>query len=234
MAGFMNRIAAARRLGAIIVIGMAVYCLPTALLTIVHSPWIAFLLEVIRGAGTIVVDVLAITALQRLVSPDVVARVFGVFFALVLASHLAGRPAHAHPPRQRRAEHDLVDHGICHSCAECCRVSMDPGPRHQGTTRTVRDRTTHRSAASARHLRRRNTGGLGAPGEISRRGDRLRPGTVLIREGAEADDFFVLIAGEVEVTAAGEAGAEHTLGVLGPPTTSARSVCSGTVHGRQR
>jgi CRP-like cAMP-binding protein len=42
-------------------------------------------------------------------------------------------------------------------------------------------------------------------------------GTVLIREGAEADDFFVLTAGEVEVLAAGEAGAEHTLGVLAPP-----------------
>ena len=60
MAAFMNRIAAARRLGAIIVIGMAVFCLPTALLTVVHAPWIAFLLEVVRGAGTIVVDVLAI------------------------------------------------------------------------------------------------------------------------------------------------------------------------------
>ena len=39
-----------------------------------------------RGAGTIVVGVLAITALQRMVKPDVVARVFGVFFALVLAA----------------------------------------------------------------------------------------------------------------------------------------------------
>ncbi len=86
IAGFMNRVASAGRLGRIIVIGMAVYCLPTSLLTIVHSPWIAFVLEVVRGAGTIVVDVLAITALQRLVKPEVVARVFGVFFALVLSA----------------------------------------------------------------------------------------------------------------------------------------------------
>ena len=40
---------------------------------------------------------------------------------------------------------------------------------------------------------------------------------MLIREGAEADDFFVLTAGQVEVLAAGEAGAEHTLGTLDPP-----------------
>lgn len=96
MAPFMNRIAAARHLGTIIVIGMAVFCLPTALLTIVHSPGVAFGLEVVRGAGTIVVDVLAVTALQRLVSADVVARVFGVFFALVLAAAILG--ALAMPP----------------------------------------------------------------------------------------------------------------------------------------
>ena len=47
--------------------------------------------------------------------------------------------------------------------------------------------------------------------------ETVEAGAVLIREGAEADDFFVLTAGEVEVLAAGEAGAEHTLGVLGPP-----------------
>jgi CRP-like cAMP-binding protein len=42
-------------------------------------------------------------------------------------------------------------------------------------------------------------------------------GTVLIREGAEADDFFVLTAGKVDVTAAGEAGLEKALSVLEPP-----------------
>jgi CRP-like cAMP-binding protein len=43
-------------------------------------------------------------------------------------------------------------------------------------------------------------------------------GTVLIQEGAEADDFFVLITGEVEVLAAGEAGVVQTLGTLTPPS----------------
>jgi hypothetical protein len=41
-------------------------------------------------------------------------------------------------------------------------------------------------------------------------------GTVLIHEGAEADDFFVLTGGEVAVSAAGEAGVEHPLGMLTP------------------
>jgi len=40
---------------------------------------------------------------------------------------------------------------------------------------------------------------------------------VLIREGADADDFFVLIAGDVEVLAIDEAGVERSLRILGPP-----------------
>jgi hypothetical protein len=39
----------------------------------VHSPGVAFVLEIVRGAGTLVVDVLAITALQRAVSGEVIA-----------------------------------------------------------------------------------------------------------------------------------------------------------------
>jgi CRP-like cAMP-binding protein len=86
MAPLVNRLAASRRLALIICAAIGVYCLPTALLIIIHAPGLAFLVEVVRGAGTLVVDVLAITALQRSVTPDLVARVFGVFFALVLAA----------------------------------------------------------------------------------------------------------------------------------------------------
>jgi CRP-like cAMP-binding protein len=43
------------------------------------------------------------------------------------------------------------------------------------------------------------------------------PGVVLIREGAEADDFFVLTTGDVAVTASGESGVERSLGNLTAP-----------------
>ncbi len=216
MAGFMNRIAAARRLGAIIVIGMAVFCLPTALLTIVHAPWIAFLLEVVRGAGTIVVDVLAITALQRLVKPDVVARVLGVFFAFVLAAVSLGAllmpillgtvglsttllimgfaiPAlsiAAYPwlrALDRRALADL-------SAIEPRIATLQALDIFAGATRAALERLA-RSAVE----------------------ETVDAGTVLIREGAAADDFFVLTAGRVDVSAAGEGGVEHALAELVPP-----------------
>jgi CRP-like cAMP-binding protein len=196
---------------------MAVFCLPTSLLTIVHAPWIAFLLEVIRGAGTIVVDVLAITALQRLVKPDVVARVFGVFFALVLAAISLGAllmpillgivglkttllimgfaiPAlsvAAYPwlrALDARALGDL-------SALEPRIATLQALDIFAGATRAALERLA-RSAVE----------------------ESVEPGTVLIREGADADDFFVITAGEVAVSATGESGLERSLGTLLPPS----------------
>ena len=216
MAGFMNRIAASRRLGAIIVIGMAVYCLPTALLTIVHSPWIAFLLEVIRGGGTIVVDVLAITALQRLVSPDVVARVFGVFFALVLAAISLGALLMPILLGSVGLNTTLLIMGFA---IPALSVAAYPWIRVLDT-RAERELSAITPRIAALQALDIFAGATRAALERLARSaveETVDAGTVLIREGAEADDFFVLTAGQVEVLAAGEAGAEHTLGTLDPP-----------------
>lgn len=86
MAGFMNRLAARPKLAAIISVALVVYTLPTLLLLWVEDPAIAFTIQIARGAGTLVVDVLAITALQRSLPPAMIARVFGVFITLVLAA----------------------------------------------------------------------------------------------------------------------------------------------------
>src|SRR5579864_7588014 len=216
MAGFMNRIAASRRLGAIIVIGMAFYCLPTALLTIVHSPYIAFLLEVIRGGGTIVVDVLAITALQRLVNPDVVARVFGVFFALVLAAISLGALLMPILLGSVGLNATLLIMGFA---IPALSVAAYPWIRVLDT-RAIRELAAITPRIAVLQTLDIFAGATRAALESLARSaaeETVDTGTVLIREGAEADDFFVLTAGEVEVVAAGEAGAEHTLGALTPP-----------------
>ncbi len=216
IAGFMNRIASARRLGAIIVLGMAVFCVPTAVITLVHSPLIAFLLEVVRGAGTIVVDVLAITALQRLVSPDVVARVFGVFFALVLAAIALGALLMPILLGTVGLNATLLIMGLA---IPVLTVASYPWVR-------VLDRRAL-SELSAIQPRIETLQALDIFAGATRAAlerlarsaveESVDAGVVLIREGAEADDFFVLTAGEVAVSAAGEAGVEHSLGTLAPP-----------------
>src|SRR4051794_25881378 len=89
-AGLVNGLAARPRLGAVILLGMGVYCLPTLLFLVVDQPAVAFAVQAVRGAGTLVVDVLAVTALQRSLRSDVLARVFGAFFTLVLVAITLG------------------------------------------------------------------------------------------------------------------------------------------------
>ncbi len=216
MAGFMNRVAAARRLGAIIVVGMAVFCLPTALLTIVHAPWIAFLLEVVRGAGTIVVDVLAITALQRLVKPDVVARVFGVFFAFVLAAIALGALLMPILLGLVGLETTLLIMGFA---IPALTIASYPWVRVLDTRALQDQASTAPRVLTLQGLDIFAGATRAALERIARSTveETVAAGTVLIREGAEPDDFFVLTAGEVAVTAIGEAGVERSLGVLTPP-----------------
>ena len=217
IAGFMNRVAAAGRLGRIIVIGMAVYCLPTSLLTIVHSPWIAFLLEAVRGAGTIVVDVLAITALQRLVKPDVVARVFGVFFALVLAAISLGALLMPILLGSVGLDTTLLIMGFA---IPALAVAAYPWIRVLDA-RALRQLSAIEPRIAVLQSLDIFAGSTRAALERIARAaveEHVDAGTVLIREGADADDFFVLTNGQVEILAAGEAGVEKSLGVLGPPT----------------
>ena len=90
-AGAVNRLAGSRRLGTIILLGALGYTLPTALLAVIHSPVAGVRRSrSVRGSSTLVVDVLAITALQRAVASDQLARVFGVFFAFVLGAIALG------------------------------------------------------------------------------------------------------------------------------------------------
>jgi len=85
-AGLVSRISSWDRLGTVILIGMATYCLPTLLFLVVDNSVLAFLIQGVRGAGTLVVDVLAMTAMQRSLPGDKLARVMGAFFTLVLGA----------------------------------------------------------------------------------------------------------------------------------------------------
>lgn len=216
MATFMNRIASMRRLGLIIVAGMAGYCLPTAALTIVHSPFIAFVLEVVRGAGTLVVDVLAITAMQRTVKRDVVARVFGVFFALVLAAIALGALLMPILLGVIGLTGTLLVMGFA-----IPGLTLLAYPRlHVIDSRAVHElKRIEPRIAVLQGLDIFSAATRAALERLARAAveETVAAGTVIIREGDVADDFFVLLSGSVQISAVGEAGEERELGVLTPP-----------------
>jgi predicted MFS family arabinose efflux permease len=206
MALVVDRLAASRRLAPTIIAGVAGYTLPTALLTVTHSPGLAIALEVIRGGSTLVVDVLAITALQRAVAPDQVARVFGVFYAVMIGAVALGTVA---TPIVVSA--GGLDTGL---------LTMAFGPFALGVlglpALLAVDRDT---AATVEALAPRVAllEGLGIFASASRpilerlaaaaTAVEFAPGTAIVTEGHEADAIYVLASGEVEVTAAGEKGA---------------------------
>lgn len=86
MAPFMDRLGKSKHLAPIILAGISLYCLPTAVLAVTHDADLAFAIQILRGAATLVVDVMAITSLQRTVRSDELARVFGVFWAIILGA----------------------------------------------------------------------------------------------------------------------------------------------------
>ncbi len=215
MALFMNRIAAMRRLGAIIVAGMALYCLPTALLPLVHSPVVASLLEVGRGAGTIIVDVLAITAMQRFVPSDVVARVFGVFFALVLAAISLGALLMPILLGAFGLDTTLLVMGLAIPVLSVLAypwiARLDA--RARAVLVSIEPRLSILRGFDIFAGIPRGALEAVARGAVE---EKVEPGIVMIPEGAEADDFFVLTAGEAAVTARA-AGEERRLATLTAP-----------------
>jgi Na+/melibiose symporter-like transporter len=212
----IDRLSASRRLSLIIILGVAGYCLPTALLTVVHEPAVAFALQVLRGGSTLVVDVLAIAALQRAVPGDQLARVFGVFFAFVLGAISLG--ALVTPPI---VDAFGLDAGLFIMAFGPFALGLIGYPSLVAIDRVAAERATALAPrvavleqlgffASASRTVLERLAGL-AEEEVA------SAGTAIVTEGEPADALYVLAEGEVEVTARGEADAEQTIRAMTAP-----------------
>jgi hypothetical protein len=73
-----------RRLAGDLRIGMILYGVPLVLIGVVHEPLLALAFMAILGVGSTIIDVSAITLMQRSVPDDVLARVFGVLGSVML------------------------------------------------------------------------------------------------------------------------------------------------------
>lgn len=87
-AGLANRLSAWGRLAPVIVGSIVLQGVPFVITAFIHVPAIAFVLQVASGVGMVIVDVLAITALQRDLDAGVMSRVLGAFNAIVTGAIL--------------------------------------------------------------------------------------------------------------------------------------------------
>jgi len=203
MAPLVDRLAARPRLAWIIVAGVAGYCVPTALMVVIHSAALGVLVQVVRGASTLVVDVLAITAMQRAVPNEQVGRVLGVFFAFVLGSITLG--AVVTPEISSGLG---LDAALLIMAFAPFALSLGGIP----SLMSIDLQTAASSLALAPRVALFEQLGFFANAHrsllerlASESVDReFAPGEAIINQGERADHLYVLLEGEVQVSSSGE------------------------------
>jgi MFS family permease len=229
-AGLANRLSGTSRLAPVIMGSICVQALPYLLTVPVHSPALAAGLQVVSGVGMVVVDVLAITSLQRDLPGDVLGRVFGIFDTVVLAGILLASLA--------------TGILLAHADVNVALIAVGVGVPALGLvglpTLLKADRT---SAAAAERLRprvellseldllagadRRTLERLAAAAEEI----VLPAGQVVINEGDEADALWILADGELSVQVSGDGPEPRSL----PPVSAPGYVGElGLLHGIPR
>ena len=217
LAAVANKFAASTRLAPLILLGMLMLALPYAATAGIHQVWLAALLMVIAGGGMLIVDVLAITAIQRDLPSEVLSRVFGLFEAgvpgtLLIASFISASLLHAFGLTTTLL---AIGFGFSGAAVLGLMPLWAADRRAMAAVRALEPRIRLLdsldlfSGASRPAIERlaRSAVETTVPAEH-----------VLIREGDEADALWVLVTGEVEVTARGEAARARRLRTMGPGT----------------
>jgi MFS family permease len=201
-AGLANRLSGTSRLAPVMMGALCLQALPFLATVPVRWPALACALQVVSGAGMVIVDVLAITSLQRDMPRDVLSRVLGVFETLVLGGILLGSLA--------------VGVLLAHADVTVALIAVGVGvPVIAVAGLPTLLRADGRSAAVAERLRPRVE--LLSAIDLLAGADRstlerlaaaaeevvLPPGRVMMREGDKPDDLWVLVQGELSVCATG-------------------------------
>ena len=197
--GLANRLSGASRLAPIMMASICLLALPFLVTVAVDSPALAAVLQVASGIGMVVVDVVALTSLQRDLPGEILGRVLGIFDTVLLAGVLLASLA--------------TGILLAHANVNVALVAVGAGIPLLGlASLPILLRADRTSAAVAERLRPRvellSTLDLLA-GTDRRTLERLASaaqeivmpaGEVVIREGDEADALWILAQGELSVT----------------------------------
>jgi MFS family permease len=190
---------AGRRLAVPFGVGLILWGLPVALLAVWTNPAAALVLLAVVGFGNSIEDVALYTVLQRMVPDELLARVFGVVFAVAVVGLGVGSisaPALVAALGVRGA---LVATG-CFLVAVTLLVwrrliaidEVAVAPTRELAVLSKVPLFEALSVAAKEHL-------------ASRLGSRSVPaGTTIVSEGEAAEEFFIIVDGHAEVTKRGE------------------------------
>jgi len=214
-AALADRLSRSTRLAPVIVGGIVLQALPFAVTTLVHNAPAGFALQVVSGVGMIIVDVLAITALQRDIPRDLLSRVLSLLDMAVFGATLAASFIFAAVFTGAGLRTALLVVGIGFPVVALLgiRPLLVADRRAVAHVRELRPRITLLQAldlfAAANNNTLERLAGAMTPVE-------LPAGARVVTEGEPADALYVIVDGEVGVTARGEGDTEQFLRTVGP------------------
>jgi predicted MFS family arabinose efflux permease len=211
----VSRLSKQPRLAATIAASMVIFSIPTALLVVVDDPVVAFGLQVVRGAAVLVVEVLAITALQRTLPPDLISRVFGAVVALDVAAMVAGAAIAPILLANLGLDGTLSVLGIGIPVLVAATTPWWIRTDQEAVARLAELAPRVRMLEAMGIFAQASAAVLERLAAVATDVD-LPAGTVVIHEGDPADALYVLAAGEVAVTS-GQGGSTRALATLAAP-----------------
>lgn len=188
--------------------------LPLAVLTQVNSPLMAYVVLAVGGAAFGTFQVLAATVLQRAVTPRLLARVWAIVLSIGYAGTLLGSAAASMLADRVSLVAALVAPAVVAAVA----LLIVALPLRQLDARTeVELRAFGAIAESLGRLPLFDSASRATLEQLARAAieETVEPGTVVIRDGDEADDFFVILTGEFEVSVGDEA-TRRVINTMGP------------------
>ncbi|HEX2236409.1 MAG TPA: MFS transporter [Actinomycetota bacterium] len=214
-AGVSNRLAKDPKLGRTLIVSMLLSGAALVGVAFVSVPIASYAFVALDGAGAVILDVLAVTLLQRVVASHVMARVFGILIMIGVGGTLIGSavaPVTLNLFGLRPAL--LIAGGLMPVLAL---VGL---PRF----RALNERSARAAAELARSVELLGRlpifeGATVASLEGIARAAKTRraeAGEAVVTQGEPADDFYVVQSGELEVVSSGEAsGPQRTVNRLG-------------------
>jgi MFS family permease len=211
----INRAARSRRATATLVASVLAASMPLAIVGVVAVPVAAIVLLVVTGLGMVVTEVLALTAMQRVVPMTQLARVFGILDSLIVGAILFGAAVAGPLIALAGIGWALVIVG-----------AVVPIAAVIATPRLVRSRAT--TAAELSELaptisllqglsffRYASPNAIEAIAALAVR-EPVPAGTVLVRQGDEPDDFFAIESGDLGVHITHATGVTEHVRTMGP------------------
>jgi MFS family permease len=209
-AGMANRLSRSSRLAPLIVGCIMLQALPYAVTAAVNAPALAFVLQVVSGVGMIVVDVLAFTALQRDLPRDVLSRVLGVFEVIIYAFIVAASFTGAALLSSTGLDHTLLIIGFGFPVLSLFGLPALLKADRESASEVARLAPIV-ALLGALDLFAGATNNVLENLASSAKEERLRGGTVVIRQGDDADALWVLVAGALLVDARNAYGVDVVL-----------------------